>query len=98
MNKSDLINEIQLRAKDVSLHKNEIASVLAALAEIVSKELAEGAEGANITLPGLGTLYKQHRPARKGRNPQTGESIEIAAKNVIDFRPTKALKDAINGD
>lgn len=46
-------------------------------------------------IPGFGTLKVTERPARKGRNPATGEVIDIPAKRVITFRPAKALKDAI---
>jgi len=48
-----------------------------------------------LTLPGLGKLVKQHRNARMGRNPQTGEQIQIPAKTVVKFRVNKAAKDAI---
>ena len=45
--------------------------------------------------PGLGKLIKVKRPARKGHNPQTGESIQIKAKTVVKFRLNKACKDAV---
>jgi DNA-binding protein HU-beta len=45
--------------------------------------------------PGLGRLVKAHRKARMGRNPQTGEPIQIKAKTVVKFRVAKATKDAI---
>ena len=48
-----------------------------------------------LTLPGLGKLVKQHRKARMGRNPATGEQIQIAAKTVVKFRINKAGKEAI---
>jgi DNA-binding protein HU-beta len=47
-------------------------------------------------LPGIGKLKVTARPARSGRNPQTGKAIEIAAKNVVKFVPAKALTDALN--
>ncbi|WP_237755347.1 MULTISPECIES: HU family DNA-binding protein, partial [Pseudomonas] len=47
--------------------------------------------------PGIGKLKVSERPARTGRNPQTGKAIEIAAKRVAKFVPAKALTDAING-
>jgi DNA-binding protein HU-beta len=46
-------------------------------------------------LPGLGKLIKVKRPARKGRNPATGEAIKIPAKTVVKFRLAKAAKDAV---
>mgnify|MGYP002637644752 CR=1 FL=1 len=48
-----------------------------------------------LMLPGLGKLVKQHRKARMGRNPATGEAIQIAAKTVVKFRVNKAAKEAI---
>ena len=48
-----------------------------------------------MPLPGLGKLVKVHRKARMGRNPATGESIQIAAKTVVKFRVAKAAKEAV---
>jgi DNA-binding protein HU-beta len=48
-----------------------------------------------FVVPGLGRLVKAHRKARIGRNPQTGEPIQIKAKTVVKFRVAKAAKDAI---
>ena len=50
-----------------------------------------------FTLPGLGKLVLVNRKARMGRNPATGETIQIAAKRVVKFRVAKAAKDAILG-
>ena len=71
-----------------------VRAVLEQLSEIVSDSLENGDE---ITLPGIGKLKVSERPARTGRNPQTGNSIEIAAKKVVKLVPAKALTDAING-
>ena len=63
------------------------------------RHLAEKLETNNKTgvfvVPGLGRLVKAHRKARMGRNPQTGEPIQIKAKTVVKFRVAKATKDAI---
>ncbi|MDP9263641.1 MAG: HU family DNA-binding protein [Acidobacteriota bacterium] len=48
-----------------------------------------------FVIPGIGRLVKAHRKARMGRNPQTGEPIQIKAKTVVKFRVAKAAKDAI---
>jgi DNA-binding protein HU-beta len=93
MKKEELINEI---SKRTTATKRDIGDMLDALGLAVQVCLRDADEGEHITLPGIGTLHKQHRAARKGRNPQTGEAIDIPARNVIDFRPGKALKDAIN--
>ncbi|MNP62211.1 DNA-binding protein HU-beta [compost metagenome] len=63
------------------------------LGEIVSDSLENSDE---ITLPGIGKLKVGDRPARTGRNPQTGKTIEIAAKKVVKFVAAKALTDAVN--
>ena len=87
--------------------KSAIMAAIAEAAEITKKQAAAAYDklleiayaGANtpkgIVLPGLGKLLKQKRPARKGRNPATGEVIKIAAKTVAKFRLAKAAKDAV---
>lgn len=55
------------------------------------------AEGDDITLVGFGTFKVSARAARKGRNPQTGAEIQIAASNAPEFKAGKSLKDACNG-
>ena len=49
-----------------------------------------------MTLVGFGTFSVSHRAARKGRNPQTGKEIQIAARNVVKFKPGKELSDSVN--
>jgi DNA-binding protein HU-beta len=60
-------------------------------------DLAIKGAGEGFTIPGLGKLVKVDRAARTGRNPSTGEEIQIAAKKVLKFRVAKAAKDAILG-
>ncbi len=87
--------------------KSEIIAALAEAGEIEKKQAiaiydrlleiayagAKSPEG--FTLPGVGKLIKQKRPARMGRNPATGEAIKIKAKTVVKFRVAKACQDAI---
>ena len=90
-----------------SLSKSQIASTLAEKTGITKKQsnqfLEELAELAyknaknSFTLPGLGKLVLKNRAARMGRNPATGETIQIPAKRVVKFRVAKAAKDAILG-
>jgi nucleoid DNA-binding protein len=96
MTKDDLINEIARHLEADAPAKVDIGRVLNALGAVAQGHLGRGVEGEHLTIPGIGTLYKQHRKSRRGRNPRTGEAIEIQEKNIIDFRPNKALKDAIN--
>jgi DNA-binding protein HU-beta len=90
MTKDQLISDI---AESTDTPKSTIRAVLEQLSEIVSDALENGDE---ITLPGIGKLKVSERPARTGRNPQTGKAIEIAAKKVVKYVPAKALSDAIN--
>ena len=76
--------------KDIS--KKEAAAFLDALVGLAYKEAKN-----KFTLPGLGKLELKNRKARKGRNPKTGEEIDIPAKRVVKFRVAKAAKDAILG-
>ena len=64
----------------------------AALAEIEKSLLS----GQPVTLQGFGTFEIKKRDARTGRNPRTGEPVEIAASTTVAFKPAKALKDSLN--
>ena len=68
------------------------ASFLEHLADTALKETKKNDV---FVIPGIGRLVKAHRKARMGRNPQTGEPIQIKAKTVVKFRVAKAAKDAI---
>ncbi|MBN1984355.1 MAG: HU family DNA-binding protein [Chitinivibrionales bacterium] len=82
----------KLASTDELLTKKQVKALLAQIAELAYKEAKNG-----FTLPGLGKLVLVKRKARKGRNPQTGESINIPAKTVVRFRVAKAAKDSILG-
>ena len=60
---------------------------------VVTKALKE--KDSKVTLTGFGTFSKSHRKARTGRNPSTGESAELKARNVIKFKARKSFKDSI---
>ncbi|MDR7026220.1 DNA-binding protein HU-beta [Pseudomonas peli] len=88
--KEQLISDI---AEAIDTPKSTVRAALEQLSEIVSDALENSDE---ITLPGIGKLKVSERPARTGRNPQTGQTLQIAAKKVVKFVPAKALSDAIN--
>jgi DNA-binding protein HU-beta len=88
MNKQDLVTEV---AK-ATCSKAEAEKALAAVLTAIKKSLKKGE---SVTLVGFGTFSVTKRAARKGRNPQTGEPIKIAAKKVPKFTAGKALKDAV---
>ena len=79
-------------AEKSGLTKKTAAEVLEFIAELAYKNAKN-----TFTLPGLGKLVLVNRKARIGRNPATGEQIQIAAKRVVKFRVAKAAKDAILG-
>ncbi|MGB1247349.1 MAG: HU family DNA-binding protein [Chitinophagales bacterium] len=85
MNKAELISKI---AEDAGLTKVQAASALDAVTDGITSTLVSGDK---LTLVGFGTFSITHRAARKGRNPQTGAEINIAAKNVVKFKPGKEL-------
>lgn len=90
MNKSELIEKVAAAA---DLPKAAAGRALDAVLETVTEALKEGD---SVVLVGFGTFAVKDRAARTGRNPQTGEAIEIPAAKVPGFKPGKALKDAVN--
>jgi len=90
-----------------ALTKSQIAATLAEKVEISKKQSAQFLDELaalayknaknTFTLPGLGKLVLVNRKARQGRNPATGETIQIPAKRVVKFRVAKACKDAVLG-
>jgi DNA-binding protein HU-beta len=90
VNKSDLIEAIA-QAADISKAAAERA--LDGTVEAITTSLQKGDM---VTLVGFGTFHVGDRKARSGRNPRTGDTIEIKASRVPKFRAGKALKDAVN--
>ena len=90
MNKTDMIAHIAFNA-DIS--KADAARALEATTEAITTTLKKG--GA-VSLVGFGSFSVSKRAARTGRNPRTGEPVEIAASTSVAFKPAKALKDALN--
>ncbi|GAX89713.1 HU family DNA-binding protein [Effusibacillus lacus] len=89
MNKTDLVNSV---AEKSELTKKDAARAVDAVFESIMEALVRGDK---VQLIGFGNFETRERAARKGRNPQTGEEIEIAASKVPAFKPGKALRDAI---
>lgn len=79
-------------AEKTGMAKKDVAGMLDVLAEMAYTHVKKDGE---FVLPGFGKLVKVHRPARQGRNPATGETIQIKAKTVVKFRVAKAAKDAV---
>ena len=90
MNKSELVDSI---AEQSGLSKAQAEKALAATIETVTDTLRKGN---SISLVGFGTFSVKDRAARTGRNPQTGEPIQIKAAKVAGFKVGKLLKTAVN--
>ena len=90
MNKQDLIDSIAA-ASEIS--KASATRALDALIDNVTNSLGRGE---SVVVIGFGTFDVSHRKARTGRNPQTGQSIQIPASKVARFKAGKALKDQLN--
>lgn len=90
MNKSELIEHM---AQSADISRAAASRTLDALVGAVTTTLKENG---SVTLVGFGTFTVARRASRSGRNPRTGETIEISAAKVPKFKPGKALKDALN--
>ena len=90
MNKQELVAQI---AKENKLPKSQVSSLLDSTFGAIENSLKKGQE---VRLVGFGTWKKGKRKARQGRNPQTGQTIKISARNVIKFRAGQHLLDMIN--
>lgn len=88
-NKAELVENV---AKKTGLTKKDATAVVEAVFGSIQDDLKKGDK---VQLIGFGTFEVRNRAARKGRNPQTGKEIEIAASKVPAFKPGKALKDAV---
>ena len=91
MNKTELIAAI---AEQADLSKEQASHVLTAFQNVITEAMAKG-DG--VAMVGFGTFSLKERAARKGRNPQTGEEIDIPAAKIPTFKAGKQLKEAVNG-
>ena len=89
MNKSELIDKV---AAGAGLTKGQAGDAVKATLEAIQGAL-EAKD--SVALIGFGTFSTQHKPARDGRNPATGQTMKIAAKTVAKFKPGKALVEAV---
>lgn len=87
MTKTQVVSEL---AGEIGISKKQAGQMLESLTSMAYREAKNG-----FTLPGVGKLVVVDRQARMGRNPKTGESIQIPAKKVLKFRVAKAAKEAI---
>ena len=89
MNKTDLINAV---ASSAELSKAKAGTVVESLLDAITDALKEGKD---VTLIGFGTFSVRERAGRSGRNPRTGQPLEIKAAKIPGFKAGKALRDAV---
>jgi DNA-binding protein HU-beta len=92
MNTAELVDHIA--AQDDKITKAQAKSLVESLLGAIRDAAVRGEE---VSLPGFGKFKVQAKPARTGRNPSTGEAIQIAATKKVSFQPAKVLKDAVTG-
>ena len=90
MNKAEFVDAVAAKA---DMPKQDAASAVDAVLDSLTDALKGGDQ---VTLIGFGTFLVRERDARTGRNPRTGEEIQIAASKMPSFKAGKALKDAVN--
>lgn len=90
MKKSELVAALAYHAES---SKAEAERFLDAFGKTIHAEILKAVK---IVVPEVGTLQLSHKEARKGRNPKTGEEIQIAARNNVTFKATKSLQDTVN--
>ncbi len=92
MTKTQLIDAVSASAGHT---KKDTETVIEALITEVSAALAKGEK---VDLRGFGNFVAREKKARQGRNPKTGETIEIAARKAVAFKPSKELATKVNGE
>ncbi|HEV2864747.1 MAG TPA: HU family DNA-binding protein [Pyrinomonadaceae bacterium] len=89
MSQSEVVNHI---AEKFELKRAQVKELFEELGSLASAEVKSSGE---FVLPGFGKLVLSERKAREGRNPQTGDTIQIPAKTTLKFRLSKGMKDAV---
>ncbi|MCA1617919.1 MAG: HU family DNA-binding protein [Acidobacteria bacterium] len=89
MSQSEVINHF---AEKFDLKRSQVKELFEELSNLASNEVKSNGE---FVLPGFGKMVLSERKAREGRNPQTGETIQIPAKTALKFRLSKGIKDSV---
>ncbi len=90
MTKSDLVEALHER---VGFSKKRSAEIVAMILDLIKEALERGEK---VKISGFGNFEVRQKEARRGRNPQTGESIVISERRVLTFKPSQVLKDRLN--
>lgn len=89
MNKASIVEAVHAKLGSTKVAAEE------AVDTVINSIIGSLREGQDVSIAGLGIFEVRRRPAREGRNPQTGEKIMIPAMNVAKFKPAKGLKEAV---
>lgn len=92
MSKKDFIDQF---ATQINTTKVQATTIFDEFMKLIIAQI-ESTDGDGFRLPELGTFYKKKKPARKGKNPRTGEPINIPEQYAVSFKPSKTLKDKVN--
>jgi integration host factor subunit alpha len=92
MTKADLIENVYLKT---GFSKKESAEIVETVFDLIKTTLEDGEK---IKIAGFGNFVVKEKATRRGRNPQTGEEIEISSRRILTFKPSQVLKAAINGE
>jgi len=92
MTKADLVENVYLKT---GFSKKESADIVEMVFDILKSTLEDGDK---IKIAGFGNFVVKQKATRRGRNPQTGEEIEITSRKILTFKPSQVLKAAINGE
>ncbi len=92
MTKADLIENVYLKT---GFSKKESADIVEMVFDLIKSTLEDGEK---IKIAGFGNFVVKDKATRRGRNPQTGEEIEISSRKILTFKPSQVLKAAINGE
>ncbi len=90
MTKADLVEMIYSK---IGISKKDASDILEGVFDIIKEALKNGEK---VKISGFGNFSVRNKKTRKGRNPQTGEEIEISARRVLSFKPSQLMKDAMN--
>ncbi len=91
MTKADIVNSLY---EKLGLSKKETANIVEVVLETVKDNLEKGQK---IKIAGFGNFIVRQKTSRKGRNPKTGDEIEISRRKVVTFKPSQLLRKAVNG-
>jgi len=91
MTKADLIENVYLKT---GFSKKESADIVEMVFDLMKETLEDGEK---IKIAGFGNFIVKEKASRRGRNPQTGDEIEISSRRILTFKPSQVLKACING-